>query len=102
MTDEKGIVQWARDIEEELGWLDVLVKNADVSMDGGQRGVDSDLDVVGETLKMNLSGAWRLCEAFVPLMQRNRYGGIVNVFTGMGAPNDIGGAPRLGASPRRP
>jgi NAD(P)-dependent dehydrogenase (short-subunit alcohol dehydrogenase family) len=60
-------------------------------MDGGQRGVGADLDVVRETLEMNLFGAWRLCEAFVPLMQRNRYGRIVNISSGMGAINDMGG-----------
>ena len=53
--------------------------------------MDADLDVVRETLEMDLFGAWRLCEAFVPLMQRNRYGRIVNVSTGMGALNDMGG-----------
>jgi NAD(P)-dependent dehydrogenase (short-subunit alcohol dehydrogenase family) len=47
--------------------------------------------VVRETLEMNLFGAWRLCKAFVPLMQRNRYGRIVNVSSGMGALNDMGG-----------
>jgi NAD(P)-dependent dehydrogenase (short-subunit alcohol dehydrogenase family) len=61
-------------------------------MDGGQRGVGADLDVVRETLEMNLFGAWRLCEAFVPLMQRNRYGRIVNISSGMGAINDMGGS----------
>ena len=54
----------------------------------------ADLDVVRETLEINLFGAWRLCEAFVPLMQRNRYGRIVNVSSGMGALNDMsGGSP---------
>jgi len=91
VTDEKGIQNLARDVEEEFGRLDVLVNNAGVSIDGGQRGVDADLDVVWETLEMNLFGAWRLCEAFVPLMQRNGYGRIVNVSSGMGALNDMGG-----------
>jgi len=91
VTDEKGIAQLARDIEKEFRRLDVLVNNAGISIDGGQRGVDADLEVVRETLEMNLFGAWRLCEAFVPLMQRNRYGRIVNVSSGMGAINDMGG-----------
>jgi NAD(P)-dependent dehydrogenase (short-subunit alcohol dehydrogenase family) len=90
-TDEKGIAQLACDIEEEFGRLDVLVNNAGISIDRGQHGVDADLGVVRETLEMNLFGAWRLCEVFVPLMQRNRYGRIVNVSSGMGAPNDMGG-----------
>jgi NAD(P)-dependent dehydrogenase (short-subunit alcohol dehydrogenase family) len=91
VTDEKGIARLASDVEEEFGRLDILVNNAGVSIDRGQRGVDADLDVVRETLEMNLLGAWRLCEAFIPLMQRNRYGRIVNVSSGMGTLNDMGG-----------
>ncbi len=91
VTDDRSVDRLARSVEEEFRRLDILVNNAGISNDRGQRGVDADLDVVRETLEMNLFGAWRLCEAFVPLMQRNRYGRIVNVSSGMGALNDMGG-----------
>jgi NAD(P)-dependent dehydrogenase (short-subunit alcohol dehydrogenase family) len=91
VINEKGIQTLVREVEEEFGRLDILVNNAGISIDWGQRGVNADLDVVRETLAVNLFGAWRLCEAFVPLMQRNRYDRIVNISSGMGALNDMGG-----------
>ena len=91
VTDERGIRNLAHEVEEEFGRLDVLVNNAGVALDAGESGLNADLDVVRETLEMNLFGAWQLCEAFVPLMQRNNYGRIVNVSSGMGALNEMGG-----------
>src|SRR5215212_8883708 len=70
--------------------LDVLVNNAAISNDGGQRGVDADLERVREALETNLFGAWRLCEVAIPLMQSHGYGRIVNMSTGMAALEDMG------------
>ncbi|MGI9047886.1 MAG: SDR family oxidoreductase, partial [Rubrobacteraceae bacterium] len=59
--------------------------------DGGQQGIDADLGLVREALEANLLGAWRLCEMAVPFMQRGGYGRIVNISSGLGAVNDMGG-----------
>lgn len=91
VTDGESVDRTAHFIEGEFGRLDVLVNNAGISNDRGQRGVDADLDRVREALEANLLGAWRLCEAAIPLMQRNGYGRIVNISSGLGALNDMGG-----------
>jgi NAD(P)-dependent dehydrogenase (short-subunit alcohol dehydrogenase family) len=91
VADEKSVERLATSIEEEFERLDILVNNAGIANDRGQRGMDADLDRVREALEANLFGAWRLCEAFIPLMQRHRYGRIVNISSGMGALNDMGG-----------
>src|SRR5215210_8062216 len=81
VSDEKSVGRLASFVEEEFGRLDVLVNNAAISNDEGQRGVDADLSRVREALETNLFGAWRLCEVAIPLMQRHGYGRIVNMST---------------------
>ena len=91
VSDEESVGRLASFVEGEFGRLDVLVNNAAISNDDGQRGVDADLDRVKEALEANLFGAWRLCEIAIPLMRRNGYGRIVNVSTGLAALEDMGG-----------
>jgi NAD(P)-dependent dehydrogenase (short-subunit alcohol dehydrogenase family) len=71
--------------------LDTLVNNAGILIDEGFRGRDADLGLARETLETNLFGAWRCARAAIPLMERNGYGRIVNVSTGMAQLADMGG-----------
>ncbi len=91
VSDAESVDRLAAGIEEEFGRLDVLVNNAGISNDDGQSGVEADLDRVRESLEVNLLGAWRLSEAAIPLMKRNNYGRIVNISSGLGALEDMGG-----------
>jgi NAD(P)-dependent dehydrogenase (short-subunit alcohol dehydrogenase family) len=91
VADDQSVDRLARDVESRFGRLDVLVNNAGIGNDDGQRGADADLERVQEALDTNLFGAWRLSRAFIPLMQRGGYGRIVNISTGMGQLSDMGG-----------
>jgi NAD(P)-dependent dehydrogenase (short-subunit alcohol dehydrogenase family) len=91
VADGQSVDRLASFVEDEFGRLDVLVNNAGISNDEGQRGIDADLDRVRDALEANLLGAWRLCEVAIPLMQRNGYGRIVNMSTGLAALEDMGG-----------
>ena len=91
VADAESVDRLVSSIEEEFGRLDILVNNAGILNDEDQRGVDADLDSVREALEANLFGAWRLCEEFIPLMQRHGYGRIANASSGLGALEDMGG-----------
>ena len=91
VADEGSVGRLASFVEGEFGRLDILVNNAGISNDEGQRGVDADLYRVREALETNLLGAWRLCGIVIPLMQRDNYGRIVNISTGLAALEDMGG-----------
>jgi NAD(P)-dependent dehydrogenase (short-subunit alcohol dehydrogenase family) len=91
VADAGSVERLAASVESDFGRLDVLVNNAAISNDDGQSGAEADLERVREALEANLFGAWRLCEAAIPYMRRERYGRIVNVSTGLAALEDMGG-----------
>jgi NAD(P)-dependent dehydrogenase (short-subunit alcohol dehydrogenase family) len=92
VTDPESIESCLREIDDQHGRLDVLVNNAGI--EGGSwrtNATDVDLDEVRDTLETNLFGAWKLTQAALPLMRRNGYGRIVNLSSGMGQLDEMGG-----------
>jgi NAD(P)-dependent dehydrogenase (short-subunit alcohol dehydrogenase family) len=65
--------------------LDVLINNAAIHYDTGERAADADLTVVREALETNVVGAWRTTLALLPLLRRSPHARIVNVSSGAGA-----------------
>jgi NAD(P)-dependent dehydrogenase (short-subunit alcohol dehydrogenase family) len=67
------------------GRCDILVNNAGISLRGSGRSVlTTALEDVAATLDTNFYGPLRMCQALVPLMQKRRYGRVVNLSSGMG------------------
>ncbi len=87
-----------RFVTTQFGRADVLVNNAGILIEGS---IDNNHDpsafsvppeTVLKTFETNTLGAYRLCQAFLPLMKKNNYGRVVNISSGMGQLTDMGGA----------
>lgn len=99
VTDKKNIVDVFNEIERKFSRLDILVNNAAILYDSNQSTLNANLDVVTQAPKTNLYGPWLICQKFIPLMQRNNYGRIVNVSSGSGSLYYMGGeTPAYGIS----
>jgi NAD(P)-dependent dehydrogenase (short-subunit alcohol dehydrogenase family) len=87
VTDPDSVARFS----ESVGDVDALVNNAAINYDTWERATTADLDVVRGTLDTNLLGAWRTTQALLPQLSRSEHPRIVNVSSGSGQLEDMGG-----------
>jgi NAD(P)-dependent dehydrogenase (short-subunit alcohol dehydrogenase family) len=88
VASDQSVKQAAGAVEAEFGRLDVLVNNAAGSGPFGEKPSDADLQTAHQVMEINLFGAWRTCQAFLPLLRKSRGARIVNVSSGGGSHGD--------------
>ncbi|MFC5723797.1 SDR family NAD(P)-dependent oxidoreductase [Streptomyces gamaensis] len=81
---------------EHTGPVDALAANAGVLLDAGTDPLTVPLDTVRATLEVNLLGAWRVCQCYVPDMARAGWGRVALLSSGTGT---FGGGLRSGPAP---
>jgi NAD(P)-dependent dehydrogenase (short-subunit alcohol dehydrogenase family) len=94
VADPASVAQAARQVGERHGRVDAVVNNAAIHYDTWQRGITADLGVVEEAFQTNVLGAWRVTQAFVPLLRRSDHPRVINVSSEGGSLASMGaGAP---------
>jgi NAD(P)-dependent dehydrogenase (short-subunit alcohol dehydrogenase family) len=89
VSEDESVRRLATWLEEEIGKLDVLVNNAAAYVDWLETVLAGDLNAAHKVLDVNLFGAWRACQTFLPLIRRSMHGRIVNVSSGAGSHGDL-------------
>lgn len=94
VTDHARIDEVIAEMDNTYGRLDILINNAAINPDKGQSGLTVKVETMRMAMETNLYGPLKLSQACIPLMQKNSYGRIVNVSSGMGSlKNMTGGYP---------
>ena len=94
VANASSIEKAVADVSSRYDWLDVLINNAGINYDTWETVENAEIDgTVIDTIRTNLLGPWRMCQAFLPLLRKSRAGRIVNVSSESGSLANMGAGP---------
>lgn len=97
VTSDSHIKQLYKHVDEQFGRCDVLVNNAGIfpdprdDLESWPSILNADIETLKLGMNVNAYGTLRMCQTFVPLMQKSGYGRIVNLASGMAQLSDMNG-----------
>ncbi|XJZ27510.1 SDR family NAD(P)-dependent oxidoreductase [Bacillota bacterium Lsc_1132] len=89
VDDQESICQAAVTVNELYGRLDVLINNAGVYLEENKTLVAMDPSILERTMATNFFGAYYCLRSFIPLMEKQGYGRIINVSSEYGALSEM-------------
>lgn len=89
VTNQESIHQASVTINEKYGRVDVLINNAGVYLDENEKLLAMDPSILEKTMAINFFGAYHVIRSFIPLMEKQGYGRIINVSSEYGAMSEM-------------
>ena len=84
VTSQASVHSAAAEVERRHGRLDILVNNAGIALDWVPAS-ELTADALEKTFETNVVGAFRVTQAFLPLLKKSKRGRIVNVSSRLGS-----------------